>query len=254
MEGKMLYLILTSILLLANLNSSEAQIKKILKSFLISPETTRNEGVTYIGKSYFVLLDYSGSFAPNKDKYKDYLLNIFNDLSPGDRVFILKISSLSETEITKLFELGEKISAPNEYKLKQKLKELKPKIDSLKEVIFKELEKYFSSKEKTQWTDIRGTLRQVAQIKAENKMIFILSDMQEDKPNFRIPKLKLDDKMIQKVIERDKKEDLLPDLKNSTVTIIGINAPDEGKLIQIKKFWRKYLTEAGAKEVKFTIY
>jgi hypothetical protein len=85
-------------------------------------------------------------------------------------------------------------------------------------------------------------------------MIFILSDMQEDKPNFRIPKLKLDDKMIQKVIEQDKKEDLLPDLKNSTVTIIGINAPDEEKLIQIKKFWQKYLTEAGAKEVKFTIY
>jgi len=196
-------------------------------------------------KDIFILLDFTASFKNQKLKHAEIINTILDSITIGDRVYIMKITNISETEMLKKFKT-EPATGANEFTLKIKLRQLQPKLDSIKILIADELNSFFKSENTYQATDIRGALRRVSEINpGESKLIFIISDMIEETQSLNLLQVKLDNKKIEEIIEHDHQNQSIPNLTNSKTIITGLNAPNIEKLQEIKKFWREYLKKAG---------
>jgi hypothetical protein len=83
------------------------------------------------------------------------------------------------------------------------------------------------------------------------KMLIIFSDMIEQTEKYDFVSMKLDERTIQRVIQKEQQQGLIPDLQGVMVWIVGIGADEEGgiprqKVRELERFWVAYLRAAKA--------
>lgn len=76
--------------------------------------------------------------------------------------------------------------------------------------------------------------------------IIILSDMLEYSHIANFEKSSVGAKEADRLIERQKKQGLLPNLHGSEVFVAGAKAPKSDKFAEVQAFWLRYFKEAGA--------
>lgn len=86
----------------------------------------------------------------------------------------------------------------------------------------------------------------IEQDQQRRPQIIILSDMLEYSHIANFEKVSVNAKESDRLIERQKKQGLLPNLHGANVFVAGAKAPKSDKFAEVQAFWLRYFKEAGA--------
>jgi len=214
----------------------------------VSPTTEKSRAV-------FILVDLSES--TNKPeirkRYIDTVNEIVQKLDFGDSIGIAAITEHSIYEPSTIaihdFELP-KITSDNDLIVMQQKKKSMEEFKNKKEEIIQTVKaRLADDSRKILKTDVMSSL-QIAEKyfdgkSGAKKYLLILSDMIEDSDRYNFEKENLTDNRIKAIIEKEKKENRIPSLKDVDVWIIGPEAKDLKRYYAIQDFWLAYFKEAG---------
>jgi hypothetical protein len=212
-------------------------------------------------KLVVVLIDLSES--TNKPAMRELYLKSFkkvlDKITHGDAFYVAPITEKSMLELN--FIIQEKkivpVEIPKDTNIliemrirKDKANELKKKKEEIEKIVKDSLE---NQKRRIFKTDILSSLNmaderifRVADFKEFNKMLVIMSDMIEDSKELNFEKENLTSEKINNIINWRKNNGLIPNLKDVKVYVVGAYAKTPEKFRQIREFWFKYFSEAGA--------
>jgi hypothetical protein len=107
-----------------------------------------------------------------------------------------------------------------------------------------------SAKRGTPRTEIINSLNIADKIfhneKVRQKILILLSDMIQDSKEYNFDRVKVTNEYTSRIINDQKKENRIPDLKSVKVYVAGANASDSEKFRSIEKFWNRYFVATGA--------
>lgn len=212
-------------------------------------------------KVIVVLLDLSES--TNKPDIRTLYINSFkkvlNRISNGDSLFVAPITEKSILELNFIVEESNiapsKVTFDTNLRLRRKLeKDAAEELKRKKEEIYKRVEEILSRQiRKVYRTDILSSLNMVDEriFRTHDdqkyiKMLVIMSDMVEDSEVYNFEKQPLNMSKIGEIIQKRKEINLIPNLINVKIYIVGANAISVEKYNDIKKFWYLYFKESGA--------
>jgi len=237
-------------------------LKILLKAFVFIIAITFVPSDTFaekadVGRHIIFIVDFSGSVKENLKTYwetislvtgcaKDYTdkndSELCNKIQEKDCVTILKITGHSrrEPEIVANAYFRKKGFLENKLKYNIKMAEKKKKfIDAIQNT--------FKSPVLANNTEILAAIRLSQQyfndIRGEDKILIILSDMIEESEfyNFRKRKVKPDI-----ILNKEDKAHRLPNLNGVRVYISDATARSDVKFDEIKRFWVMYFEKTGA--------
>jgi len=189
-----------------------------------------------------------------REKYLEDFKTILKSITFGDAIEAALITerSLSEMNLSVNYEF-EKFNpgTDNSLIINSKRKVAASLLQTKKDSIIKVVDSLlFKPKRKIMWTEIIASLGVVERIfktlPQQRKILIIFSDMIEESSFANFQQNQINEKWIDKFILKQKKANLLPDLKNVKVYVVGAQASSTKKYNGIKNFWIKYFNETGA--------
>lgn len=217
-------------------------------------------------KSIVVLVDLSISTAPVRPVYASSFEKILESVGHGDAVTAAKItdSSITEPEIPVNKEFPPFVAldstgkpTDNQLLVEKAKKEADQRILQEKKLLLSSFRGFVNPQVNTAGkavgtprTDIMSSLIVAQNVfksqKRDNNVLVIMSDMVEDSVNYSFPKEKLTDDRIAEIINNEKANGRLPDLSGVKVYVVAAGSKDSNQFLQVRKFWLRYLKEAGA--------
>jgi len=203
-------------------------------------------------KCIFVLFDVSGSTLASRQQYYQDFQKVLNKIKGGDRLIadLITENPLSQS----VFPINEKIpkysiffpGGPDEYRTRT-IQQKTNILNKAKKLVFNS-----TGRQKTKILDsLRLAERVFKTYKEPKKELIIFSDMIEESEYYNFITMKLSDKEIEQIIEKERKreETGLPDLCGAKVYVVtGTYSKNitTKKILNIKKFWLRYFKECGA--------
>ncbi len=189
-----------------------------------------------------------------REKYLNDFKSILKSLTYGDAIEAALITekSLSEMNLSvdyefKQFNPGTDNTLMINAKRKIAASVLQTKKDSIIKVVDSLL---FKPKRKIMRTEIIASLGVADRIfktfSQNRKILIIFSDMIEESSYANFQRNQINKKWINSFILKQRKDNLLPDLKNVKVYVVGASASSTKKYNQIKNFWFKYFKASNA--------
>jgi hypothetical protein len=202
------------------------------------------------------LVDFSGSVQNNLDNYwKTISLvtgcspetsvkksKICNQIRPKDKITMIKITGQSrrKTDIFADIYLEKKGMLENKLKYNNKTIPIKTRFRD-------EITEAFTDPTLAKNTEILSAVMLAQQyfdtIKANKKILIILSDMIEESAEYNFKKRKIFPKQI---LERENEAKRLPNMDGVRVYISGASANTDKKFDEVKNFWIAYFNSVGA--------
>lgn len=228
---------------------------------LFSCEQRKNEGTT---KVILTLFDLSESTArPDiRAAYVKAFKRIIEVLKEGDSLLGACITERSIQQIDLPVEFEHPIFRPstdNPLLRSGERDEFEKRISSMKEERIKRVDELVIGKEgqpKILKTDIMSSVMLAANIlkryPERRRILVIFSDMIEDSESYNFERLKLTDKKIKEIIEKEKNRGMIPELNGVRVYITGAQARTLEMYNSIKKFWTEYFRVTGAELVEYS--
>ena len=207
-------------------------------------------------KTFLILFDVSLSVSKPEVRlsYKAAYKKIFAKVDAGDNLLVGYITdkSINQLELPVAFKYkpfqpttDNEIGIANEKA--QYLSVTVRQKDSINHIVDSILTKVNRN---VQYTDIFSSLnlaeKLFGQYPNSQKVLIIFSDMEEDSPSIHFTSANLNGTKITQIIENQRKENLLPDLSNVKVFVVGANSSDYQKYEQVESFWLRYLQECKA--------
>jgi len=193
-----------------------------------------------------VFVDMSGSTnQARRSVYRSAFEKIFDNLQNGDRIVVGTITGRSYIDFRPAVdaEIPKQSIWVNRITYEQELAKTKKNIRA-------EVEKLLSAKRGTPRTEIINSLNIADKIfhneKVRQKILILLSDMIQDSKEYNFDRVKVTNEYTSRIINDQKKENRIPDLKSVKVYVAGANASDSKKFRSIEKFWNRYFVATGA--------
>lgn len=196
-------------------------------------------------KTVLVLFDMSGSIK-SRDVYRDNFSKVMERVKPGDAVVAGKITGVSLGQAS--FPVAEEFPGmsllfDNERKFKKAQKARHEKVSQA-------VDQFLKSDESAGATEIMSALHLADQVfkkyKRDNNVLIIFSDMLEDSSWYNFNKTNLDEATISGIIKKERAAGRLPGLRAVKVYVAGAAAPNSRKMLDVQKFWLRYMAECGA--------
>lgn len=206
-------------------------------------------------KTIAVLYDLSMSVEKaSLDNYADISQKAFQQLGDGDVMVGYKISQKSLMEQNHIFEVILPILGETSTNQIIKTKQTNDHIAAQKQILEEEFNKLkqelYADHSDVKQTDILASIQRAAGLfrkyPADKKYLFICSDMLQAEKAVNFENSNPDNVFTQKLIEQNRKDNLLPDLSGVVVLVEGANAPNNEKFNKVKQFWLTYLEACGA--------
>lgn len=197
-----------------------------------------------------IMIDFTLSIKNDIEHYKTNIQKIINQLPQGSHVVIGKICETTEASFKPI--VSEKLLVYNF--ITDSDLDIDDANDTIKKRIINLVYKEFDESELYKNTNIISSLKLINNVFPDSgkKYLFLFSDMLHSYIDFNLEKQKIDDKFIEKTIEKLKKEDMLPDLTNVKIYVVGAKAKDDYTYNQIKKFWQRIFNECNAQLVHYS--
>ncbi len=204
-------------------------------------------------KTVFVLIDYSESARNARQDYIDSFKKILSKIKLGDRLFIWKITDISEMEMKPLVDEDFPFPSPakNEFYSKQAYAKAESEMKAKLQEIEKMMQALLSSEDQLSIrTSILGSLQVAERVfkndKRDKAVLVIMSDMIEDSSEYNFEKEDLSQKRTDEIIARQKQRRRMPDLNGVNVYVGGARASAREQFYNIQNFWLRYFKECGA--------
>lgn len=78
------------------------------------------------------------------------------------------------------------------------------------------------------------------------KTLVVFSDMIEDSSRYNFERERLDAAGVESILEREKRDGRLPDLRGVKVWVAGAGSSDAGRTLRVQEFWARYFQTCGA--------
>jgi hypothetical protein len=200
----------------------------------------------YVGKTVVVFVDASGSV---KD-FKAYMAaweRIKPQLRGGDRLIVGKIGDHTETEFTLWVD---RVLPPRHWLTDNKL-DYEKDFSTEREKMNSEVTEAMSafSQERTPKTEILGTLTLAEKFFDSDQrrpVLVLLSDMLEDSGEYDFERTNITPAFTQKLIEAQRTQHRLPNLRRALVYVAGASAKTPKKMAEIETFWIAYAQAVNA--------
>lgn len=206
-------------------------------------------------KAVCVLIDFSESTKNARMDYRKALGSIIEKLAMGDSVYIAKITEKSRMEPQPLLEqdfVPEK-EPVNEFWRKQERAKMAKKIKEVGGRAQQAMDGKTGLSGKTALLDsLQVAERVFKHYRKDKSILVIMSDMIED-GRYNFEREDLSYKGISRIIDRQRRQELIPDLKGVKVYVVGASVPkgvSPERYDQVERFWLRYLKETGAQMPK----
>jgi len=202
-------------------------------------------------KCIFVLFDISGSTLPSRPQYYQDFQKVLDKIKGGDRLVadLITENPLSQS----IFPINEKIpkysiffpGGPDEYSTRTTQQKTNI-LNEAKRLVFNS-----TGRQKTKILDsLRLAERVFKTYKEPKEELIFFSDMVEESEYYDFTTMRLSDKEIEQIIEKEKKKGL-PNLSGAKVYVAGATHSISGgmstaRILTIQNFWLRYFKECGA--------
>lgn len=177
-------------------------------------------------------------------------------MKPGDSFRLAEITGASEDDFS--FILNETLPLDPPYDpLTTNRSEYTDTINELKTVRTKTVETLIAKgnveldkKPAAMMTDLFGALNMASLFlnsqHGRRHVLVVMSDMVEEDAHWRFNHVTWSDKLTKKILKHEQSLNLIPDLKGTTVVVIGARASDIARTQHIRQFWLTYFAAAHA--------
>ncbi len=206
-------------------------------------------------KSVFILLDKTASISDQKTIFKSAIDTVLDSMKAGDTLRLAEITgdSVSDFDFKVSVDLPTKpkynMLTTNSAEYEEKLEKFKQNLAAQKEKIRKLAMVELNKKPTAMMTDLFGAIY-TANLYLEKtnnrKILLILSDMVEEDNHWRFNKVHWTKKLEAKILAKQRKLSLVPDMRGTCVVVVGAKASSVDREQWIRKFWTDYFHEAKA--------
>jgi hypothetical protein len=216
----------------------------------------QNEKPPKQDKTFLILFDVSLSVANHQIRaaYESTFRKIFAKVEAGDILLVGYINdkSLNQLELPVIFYYNSFIpSSDNDMIVSGEKNHYDSTLSCRKDSIYKVVDSILMKVErKVLYTDIFSSLilaeKLFNQYPRNKSTLVIFSDMEEDTPQVNFTKENMNDQHSKDILEKQKKDNLLPNLDGVKVFVIGATSADYKKREQIESFWLRYFRACNA--------
>lgn len=224
----------------------------------LSCVSEKNEKLRNGADNKVVCVLFDMSLSTNKQEvrqaYSDNIRKILNNMNPGDAIVgaLITAASLSEPEFGIQYEFHTfKPSTDNPLYQKGEKNAFYEKFTRLKDSLFHRSDSILKQFNKhIMKTEIISALSVAARVfktyQQERKILVIMSDMVEESDKYNFRRENLTNKRIDQIIQYEKRENYLPELKKVKIYVSGAASRNTKRFLQIRNFWAKYFEACGA--------
>ncbi|MBC8181878.1 hypothetical protein H8E88_12230 [candidate division KSB1 bacterium] len=224
--------------------------------FFFSCEKLKKEKKTELpGKTVCVFFDLSLSTAKKeiRESYCNNLKLIMKSINHGDVIVggLITQKSISELAFCFQYEFPKFVPSTNNPLFKKsELKQFQNRIVVVKDSLLAVADSVIMSlNARIMKTEIMSAMQVAERVFSRDKsrkVLVIMSDMIEDSPLHRFQTDNLTTQRIQTKIENERKNNMLPNLKDVNVYVLGATAKSTKKYLQIRNFWKGYFDACEA--------
>ena len=219
------------------------------------PGTARSETAVPTEKNIVVLLDKTASVKDQKGVFSSAVKKIIGSLGPGDRFRLAEITGSSAADFD--FVLKSRIPKnpsynvleTNEAEYRDTVNKLDKKRKLIRQKLLEQTKSELAKRPSAMQTDLFGAIYTASLYlsdKKGKKILVVLSDMIEENDHWRFNKVKWTPTLEQKILSREEKLGLVPNMHGIEVYVIGARGNSLEVMQNIRHFWEAYFKKAGA--------
>ena len=219
------------------------------------PGTAKSETAVPTEKNIVVLLDKTASVKDQKGVFSSAVKKIIGSLGPGDRFRLAEITGSSAADFD--FVLKSRIPKnpsynvleTNEAEYRDTVNKLDKKRKLIRQKLLEQTKSELAKKPSAMQTDLFGAIYTASLYlsdKKGKKILVVLSDMIEENDHWRFNKVKWTPTLEQKILSREEKLGLVPNMHGIEVYVVGARGNSLEVMQNIRHFWEAYFKKAGA--------
>ena len=219
------------------------------------PGTAKSETAVPTEKNIVVLLDKTASVKDQKGVFSSAVKKIIGSLEPGDRFRLAEITGSSAADFDFVLKTRIPKNPPynvletNEAEYKDTVNKLDKKRKLIRQKLLEQTKSELAKRPSAMQTDLFGAIYTASLYlsdKKGKKILVVLSDMIEENDHWRFNKVKWTQTLEQKILSREEKLGLVPNMHGIEVYVIGARGNSLEVMQNIRHFWEAYFKKAGA--------
>lgn len=219
------------------------------------PGTAKSETAVPTEKNIVVLLDKTASVKDQKGVFSSAVKKIIGSLEPGDRFRLAEITGSSAADFDFVLKTRIPKNPPynvletNEAEYKDTVNKLDQKRKLIRQKLLKQTKSELAKRPSAMQTDLFGAIYTASLYlsdKKGKKILVVLSDMIEENDHWRFNKVKWTPTLEQKILSREEKLGLVPNMHGIEVYVVGARGNSLEVMQNIRHFWEAYFKKAGA--------
>lgn len=219
------------------------------------PGTAKSETAVPTEKNIVVLLDKTASVKDQKGVFSSAVKKIIGSLEPGDRFRLAEITGSSAADFDFVLKTRIPKNPPynvletNEAEYKDTVNKLDQKRKLIRQKLLKQTKSELAKRPSAMQTDLFGAIYTASLYlsdKKGKKILVVLSDMIEENAHWRFNKVKWTPTLEQKILSREEKSGLVPNMHGIEVYVVGARGNSLEVMQNIRHFWEAYFKKAGA--------
>ena len=219
------------------------------------PGTAKSETAVPTEKNIVVLLDKTASVKDQKGVFSSAVKKIIGSLEPGDRFRLAEITGSSAADFDFVLKTRIPKNPPynvletNEAEYKDTVNKLDKKRKLIRQKLLEQTKSELAKRPSAMQTDLFGAIYTASLYlsdKKGKKILVVLSDMIEENDHWRFNKVKWTPTLEQKILSREEKLGLVPNMHGIEVYVIGARGNSLEVMQNIRHFWEAYFKKAGA--------
>jgi len=219
------------------------------------PGTAKSETAVPTEKNIVVLLDKTASVKDQKGVFSSAVKKIIGSLEPGDRFRLAEITGSSAADFDFVLKTRIPKNPPynvletNEAEYKDTVNKLDQKRKLIRQKLLEQTKSELAKRPSAMQTDLFGAIYTASLYlsdKKGKKILVVLSDMIEENDHWRFNKVKWTPTLEQKILSREEKLGLVPNMHGIEVYVVGARGNSLEVMQNIRHFWEAYFKKAGA--------
>ena len=219
------------------------------------PGTAKSETAVPTEKNIVVLLDKTASVKDQKGVFSSAVKKIIGSLGPGDRFRLAEITGSSAADFDFVLKTRIPKNPPynvletNEAEYRDTVNKLDKKRKLIRQKLLEQTKSELAKRPSAMQTDLFGAIYTASLYlsdKKGKKILVVLSDMIEENDHWRFNKVKWTQTLEQKILSREEKLGLVPNMHGIEVYVVGARGNSLEVMQNIRHFWEAYFKKAGA--------
>lgn len=219
------------------------------------PGTAKSETAVATEKNIVVLLDKTASVKDQKGVFNSAVKKIIGSLGPGDRFRLAEITGASAADFDFVLKThipknpSYNVLETNEAEYRDTVHKLDQKRKVLRQKLLDQTKAELAKRPSAMQTDLFGAIYTASLYLSDKngkKILVVLSDMIEENDHWRFNKVKWTQTLEQKILSREEKLGLVPNMHGIEVYVIGARGNSLEVMQNIRHFWEAYFKKAGA--------